>query len=139
MRKTIKTAIKSAFAQMFPQYQFRTGFITDIGAGGFDLPCVWLCPADLVGLKGRHEGQATYAVIIYLFRTKEGVEPDGRDDVWDEMEAEARTALNAIVDEDIRCVESIKAEADENAYTGFGELSLKVSFLVMVDFCDERK
>lgn len=139
MRRTIKAAIESAFALLSPQYQFRTGFISDIGAGGFDLPCVWLCPADLVGLKGRREGHATYAVIMYLFRAKEGVEPGGRDEVWDEMEAEARTALNAIMDGDIRCVENIKAESDENAYTGYGELSLKVSFLVMVDFCDERK
>lgn len=139
MRKTIKTAIKAAFARMFPVYQFRTGFISDIGAGGFDLPCVWLCPMDLVALKGRREGQATYAVILCLFRAKEGIDPDGRDDVWDRMQEEARTVLNAIEGEDVRCVDNIEAETDENAYTGYGELSLKVSCRITVDFCDERK
>lgn len=139
MRKIIRMAIEAAFAKQYPEYQFRTGFISNIAEGGFDLPCVWLCPLDLDDLKGRFEGTATYTAIMYLFQSKEHVDTNEYDDVWDRMELEVRKVLNRIIAGNIRAIEGIHTEVDENAYTGYGELSLKVSFKVMIDFCNENE
>lgn len=139
MREKIRLAIESAFARIYPEYQFRTGFISDIAEGGFSLPCVWLCPLDLDSMKGRSEGTATYSAAMYLFQSKNHVGPNERDGIWDEMEQEARIILNTIIEDKVRSIDGVSAEVDENSYTGFGELSLKVSFKVMVDFCDESE
>lgn len=139
MRQKIRKAIEEVFARLCPEYRFRTGFITDIANGGFDLPCVWLCPLDLEESKGRSEGRATYSGVMYLFRSRTDVGPDERDCVWDRMELEARRALVAAIGEEVLSIEGIAAEVDENAYTGYGELSLRVSFRVIVDFCDGRE
>lgn len=122
---------------MFPCYQFRTGFISDIANGEFDLPCVWLCPIDLDEAKGRQEGTLTYSAIMYLFQSKEGVDSNMRDDIWDQMEVEARKVLADIIGKDIRDIKKISSEVDENSYTGYGELSLKLSFSIVMDFCNE--
>ncbi len=139
MRKIIRIAIEAALARLYPEYQFRTGFISDIAEGGFDLPCVWLCPLDLDDLKGRSEGTATYAAIMYFFQSKEHIDTNERDDVWDRMELEALKVFNRVIAGDIRAIKGIHTEVDENAYTGYGELSLKVSFKVMIDFCNENE
>lgn len=128
-------AFEEAYSKSF---DFRTGFLTDIAAGGFSLPCVWLCPLELVAKTGRTEGVNTYAGVFYMLESSEDLTPEAKDGTWDEMEAAATGALSKVVDASdlVVDIDKIKGIPNEGAYTGYNDISLKVVFEVMMSYCE---
>lgn len=141
MRTKIRTAIEAAVQEVsgYESAAFRTGFASEMNKGGFELPCVWLCPLELKVRTGRTEGVNTYTGVMYFIEPIEGLTPEGKDEAWDRMEAAAIEVLNAIVPAGgIVATEGIRCVPDEYALTGFNTISVVVYFNVIAKYCASR-
>lgn len=141
MRTILREALKQAFEKTYGKaFDFGTGFLEDINGGTYKLPCIWVCPFELAGKTGRNEGAKTYAGTIYLLESSEGLSPGEKDHAWDVMEQVALDALNEVLEtvDGVVAFEKVKCIPNEGAYTGFNDLSLKVTFEVTMKYCVDR-
>lgn len=137
MRTQLRNALKTAFEKTLGKaFDFRTGFAADMNAGGFALPCVWLCPLDLAAKTGRSEGTKTYAATLYLLESSEGLAPEGKDAVWDRLERAAADALADTVAgaDEVVAVEKLKALPAVGTCSGYNDISLKVTFEITLRY-----
>lgn len=142
MRTILREALKTAFEKTYDKpFDFGSGFLEDINGSGCKLPCVWVCPLELVGKTGRSEGTKTYLGTVYLLESSEGLKPGQKDQRWDDMERAALGALSETVEtlDAVVSFDKIKAVPNEGAYTGFNDLSLKVTFEVTTKYCEDRE
>ena len=65
LREALKAALKKTYGEAF---DFGTGFLDDINGGSYKLPCVWVCPFDLVGKTGLHPRKRTIDGMIWSGR-----------------------------------------------------------------------
>lgn len=141
MRAILRKTLKQAFEKIYPHpFDFGTGFLEEINSGAYKLPCIWVCPFELAGKTGRSEGTKTYAGTIYLIESSEGLSPAEKDDAWDAMERTALRAINEIIEtvDEVTAFDKIKCIPNEGAYTGFNDISLKVTFEVTTRYCEDR-
>lgn len=141
MRTLLRNALKQAFEKIYPRpFDFGTGFLEEINGETYKLPCIWVCPFELAGKTGRSEGTKIYAGTIYLLESSEGLTPEQKDDAWDAMEQSALDVLSDIpgtVDE-VVAFDKVKCVPNEGAYTGFNDISQKLTFEVTLKYCDDR-
>lgn len=142
MRTILREALKQAFEKTYGQaFDFGTGFLEDINGGTYKLPCIWVCPFELISKTGRSEGFRVYLGTIYLLELSDELTALEKDERWDAMEDAAVEALNVMIEQNsdtIVAVDKIKGIPNEGAYTGFNDLSLKVTFEVTMKYCVDR-
>ena len=138
MRTKLNRAIKAAFG--FEGYTFYQGFIYHIMGtpSKLALPCVWLNPVTLSGREGRKEGTITYNVVMYLMDFRERYESEEQKEViWGTLEEKALAGYHALFNnENVRSAQNLKCEPDESALSNYKELSMKVTFSVVMPYCD---
>lgn len=135
MRKSLTAAISHAFD--FFGYGFFQGFTYNINGSKLVLPCLWLNPVELTGINGRNEGTGVYKVTLYVFVDSKGLDEHGKENVWAELEQKVIEAYNKLrFENNIQDVSGLSITPDEFAYTGYKELSVKVSFNATVFFCN---
>ncbi|MDR0754547.1 MAG: hypothetical protein LBF04_04080 [Prevotellaceae bacterium] len=128
MRTKISEAIKNTVE---PEYTFYRGFIADkINSVKDNFPLVWLNPPEMTG-------KNTYNCILYLMIKDSKYSEQEKENRWALMENFILSAFDNIVKNDmyITDINNIKTYPNEYAYTGFGELSLKITFTVIVNPC----
>lgn len=141
MRAMLRKALKQAFEKIYPHpFAFGTGFLEEINGGAYTLPCIWVCPFELAGKTGRSEGTKTYVGTICLLEPSEGLSPEEKDDMWDIMEQSALDVLSDMLEtvDEVVAFEKIKCIPDEGAYTGFNDISQKLTFEVTLKYCEDR-
>ncbi|MDR1348898.1 MAG: hypothetical protein LBJ63_10845 [Prevotellaceae bacterium] len=128
MRTKISEAIKKAFE---PEYTFYRGFIADkINSVKDSFPLAWLNPPEMTDTN-------TYSCILYLMIKDSKYSEQEKENQWDQMENFALKAFREIIENDIyvKSIHYVRTFPNEYAYTGFGELSLKITFTVIVNPC----
>ena len=134
MRKKLNNAIRIAFGEPFYQ-----GFIYRVqDTVSMQYPWTWMCPVELSSKEGRNEGTLTYDVTLYLFDRREQYTACIREDIWEEMEGKALSAYLSLFDnEDIDYLQNFKCLPDEHNLTPTLELSIRVTFQVVMPYCHE--
>ena len=138
MREMLKAAFEKTYDRAF---DFGTGFLEDINGESYKLPCIWVCPFELISKTGRSEGFRVYFGTIYLLELGDGLTAQEKDERWDAMEDAAIEVLNQLIEQspsEIVAVDKIKGIPNEGAYTGYNDISLKVTFEVTVRYCVDR-
>lgn len=141
MRAILRKTLKQAFEKIYPHpFAFGTGFLEEINSGAYKLPCIWVCPFELAGRTGRSEGTKIYAGTIYLIESSEGLSPEEKDDAWDAMEHSALDVLSNMLEtiDEVVAFDKIKCIPNEGAYTGFNDISQKLTFEVTLKYCESR-
>jgi hypothetical protein len=139
MRTILREALKAALEKTYDMtFDFGMGFLDDINGGGYKLPCVWVCPFDLVGKTGRSEGFKIYAGTVYLLELSDGLTSEKKDERWDDMERAAVEAFSEMAETLGVTFDKINAFPNEGTYTGYNDISLKVTFEVMTSYCENR-
>lgn len=141
MRVILRDALKVALEKTYNKtFDFGSGFLDDINDAGYKLPCVWVCPLELGDKTGRSEGGKTYIGTIYLLESSDGLKPDKKDERWDGMELAALAAFNEVIEtvDEVVAFDKIKDTPNEGAYTGYNDISLKVTFEVTMRYCERR-
>lgn len=135
MRQRLTEAIKRYF--LVDGSDFQQGFIYRINGSGLTLPCLWVNPLEMVGKTGRCEGVISYKIVLYIFIQNEKYSEQEKEQRWSQMEAMAIKSVTALAaDDDVGEVSGFRCTPDEFAYTGFGELSLKVDLTIGMRYCD---
>lgn len=142
MRTELREMLKAAFEKTYDRaFDFGTGFLEDINGESYKLPCIWVCPFELISKTGRSEGFRVYLGTIYLLELGDGLTAQEKDERWDAMEDAAIEVLNQLIEQspsEIVAVDKIKGIPNEGAYTGYNDISLKVTFEVTVRYCVDR-
>lgn len=141
MRVLLREALKAALEKTYDKpFTFGTGFLEDLNSETYRLPLVWLCPFELIGKTGVCEGSKTYAGTIYLLEAADGLTSKKKDERWDVMEQAALSAQVEVIDTHdlIVSFEKTRCFPNEGAYTGYNDLSLKVTFEVTTIYCECR-
>ena len=142
MRTELREMLKAAFEKTYDRaFDFGTGFLEDINGKRYKLPCIWVCPFELISKTGRSEGFRVYLGTIYLLELGDGLTAQEKDERWDAMEDAAIEVLNQLIEQspsEIVAVDKIKDIPNEGAYTGYNDISLKVTFEVTVRYCVDR-
>ena len=134
MRREIVKAIHDAF--LCDGWSFRQGFIYNTTGIKMELPALWLTPIELAGKTGLSEGVSTYKVILYLFAMNYKYTEEQKEEQWAELESRALDSCETLAQSDhVMRVFGLSCEPDEFAYTQFGELSMKVTFSVDMEYC----
>lgn len=142
MRTELREMLKAAFEKTYDRaFDFGTGFLEDINGESYKLPCIWVCPFELISKTGRSEGFRVYLGTIYLLELATGSQPKKRTKdgmLWEDAAIEVLNQLIEQSPSEIVAVDKIKGIPNEGAYTGYNDISLKVTFEVTVRYCVDR-
>ena len=132
MREILTAGLKKSAEEV--GYAFFSGFGYRGGAVN-RFPAVWVKPPKLVDVVGKEEGEMAYDVETVLMAAGMGLNAQGREYVWSQLERDAVEMCRRVAaKERVVRVVSPKCEPGEYAVTGNGEISMKLTFRVVLFF-----
>jgi hypothetical protein len=132
-RTILLSAVENACRQI--GFDFNTGFEYRLATQIERLPAAWLEPPKLLRTAGRREGTKYYGVKINLLDRCTDHSPTAKERLWADFEERASRLLTAIGDDDnIRMLTDIEFTPAEFSLTTGGELSMCVTFTVIMPF-----